>query len=181
MLASSSTIKTNNKNKLLGTPAGDPVELNSIDTVFCKDRNTPLLVGSMKANTGHAEPASGLNSIAKVIFAMEKGSIPATINHKNIRKSIEGLITGRLCVVDQEIVWPTRVKIAGVNSFGFGGANGHLLLKGNTKSKKAKSIKTSLLVCVSARTREGVQHFLENVKKYSDDSEYIALLHSIFR
>lgn len=44
-----------------GTPVGDPQEGNAIDRVFCKDklRETPLLVGSVKSNMGHAEPAAG--------------------------------------------------------------------------------------------------------------------------
>lgn len=42
-----------------GTKAGDPEELNSITDVFCKGRQTPLLIGSTKSNMGHPEPASG--------------------------------------------------------------------------------------------------------------------------
>lgn len=43
-----------------GTPVGDPEEGNAIDRVFCKKpRETPLLVGSVKSNMGHAEPAAG--------------------------------------------------------------------------------------------------------------------------
>ena len=49
-----------------GTRVGDPEEVNAIDLVMCKDRKTPLLVGSVKSNLGHAEPASGLCAVAKV-------------------------------------------------------------------------------------------------------------------
>lgn len=42
-----------------GTKAGDPEEVNAITDMFCKDRKTPLLIGSVKSNLGHAEPASG--------------------------------------------------------------------------------------------------------------------------
>lgn len=49
-----------------GTKVGDPKEINAIDRIFTKDRNNPLKVGSIKANVGHAEPASGICSIAKV-------------------------------------------------------------------------------------------------------------------
>lgn len=42
-----------------GTKAGDPQEVNTICDVFCKDRNTPLKIGSVKSNMGHSEPASG--------------------------------------------------------------------------------------------------------------------------
>ena len=42
-----------------GTSVGDPQEVNSIVDVFCKDRKGPLLIGSVKSNIGHPEPASG--------------------------------------------------------------------------------------------------------------------------
>lgn len=49
-----------------GTKVGDPSEVNAICNVFCKDRKTPLLIGSVKSNLGHAESGSGMNQIAKV-------------------------------------------------------------------------------------------------------------------
>jgi len=49
-----------------GTRIGDPEELNAIENIFCKDRSTPLLIGSVKSNLGHSEPASGLCQVAKV-------------------------------------------------------------------------------------------------------------------
>lgn len=51
-----------------GTRVGDPEEINAIDKVFGKGRNTPLLIGSVKSNLGHAEPASGICQVAKVIL-----------------------------------------------------------------------------------------------------------------
>ena len=42
-----------------GTPAGDPQECSSISETFCKDRERPLLIGSVKSNMGHCESASG--------------------------------------------------------------------------------------------------------------------------
>lgn len=51
-----------------GTKVGDPEEVNALDKVFCAGRTTPLKIGSIKSNMGHSEPASGLCSVAKVIF-----------------------------------------------------------------------------------------------------------------
>ena len=49
-----------------GTKAGDPEEVNSIADVFCKGRQSPLLIGSTKSNMGHPEPASGKFSFSCV-------------------------------------------------------------------------------------------------------------------
>lgn len=65
-----------------GTAAGDAAELKSISRVFCdeKRRTTPLYVGSVKANIGHLESASGLAGIIKTVMAMEKRLIPPVPN-----------------------------------------------------------------------------------------------------
>jgi fatty acid synthase len=74
-----------------GTKVGDPQEANAITDVFCRDRDTPLLIGSVKSNMGHAEPASGLMSIAKVIVAMERGLIPKNLHFTEPNPYIPGL------------------------------------------------------------------------------------------
>jgi len=48
------------------TKIGDVQEVNAIHNVFCRKRETPLMIGSVKSNLGHGEPASGLSQIAKV-------------------------------------------------------------------------------------------------------------------
>lgn len=75
---------------------GDPQEVNTIADVFCKDRNSPLLIGSVKSNMGHSEPASGLCSIAKVLIAMESGVIPPNLHYQNPNPDIPALSDGRL-------------------------------------------------------------------------------------
>jgi len=49
-----------------GTKVGDPQEVNALHNVLCKNRETPLMIGSVKSNLGHAEAASGFTQIAKV-------------------------------------------------------------------------------------------------------------------
>ena len=77
---------------------GDPEELAALDQVFCKGRQTPLLIGSVKSNMGHAEAASGLCSITKVVIAMENGFIPPNLHFSNPREEVEGLLAGRFKV-----------------------------------------------------------------------------------
>lgn len=49
-----------------GTKVGDPQEVNAIHNVLCKARETPLMIGSVKSNYGHAESAAAFSQIAKV-------------------------------------------------------------------------------------------------------------------
>jgi hypothetical protein len=69
-----------------------------LDQVFCKGRKTPLLIGSVKSNLGHSEPASGMCSIIKVLIAMETGIIPPNLHYYNPREGVEALVEGRLMV-----------------------------------------------------------------------------------
>lgn len=86
-----------------GTKVGDPQEVNSIADFFCKNRKTPLLIGSVKSNMGHSEPASGLCSMAKILIAMESGMIPANLHFQQPNKDIPALNDGRLKVKIEEV------------------------------------------------------------------------------
>ena len=43
-----------------GTQVGDPIEIKAIAEVFCKGREEPFYVGSVKSNLGHSEAAAGI-------------------------------------------------------------------------------------------------------------------------
>ncbi|KAI1177722.1 hypothetical protein F4777DRAFT_576800 [Nemania sp. FL0916] len=117
-----------------GTPAGDPVELEAIGKVFASDRRPGtdlpglLFVGSVKTNMGHGEGASGLAAIMKVVLSLEAGEIPPNIGIKTLNPSIDFSKSG-VEVIRQLTAWPRdRLRRASINSFGFGGANGHCII-----------------------------------------------------
>ncbi|CAG9818777.1 unnamed protein product [Phaedon cochleariae] len=161
-----------------GTKVGDPQEVNSIADIFCKNRKDPLLIGSVKSNMGHSEPASGLCSLAKIVIAMESGMIPRNLHFQVPNKDIPALNDGRLKVVTENVPW--KGGLIAVNSFGFGGANVHVILRSNPKPKKT-SHKLSIprLVGVSGRTEQAVERFLVNVEENKQDEEFLGLLDGI--
>ncbi|CAG9770336.1 unnamed protein product [Ceutorhynchus assimilis] len=167
-----------------GTKVGDPEELQAVEEVFLKNRNTPLLIGSVKSNIGHAEPSSGLCSIAKAIIATETGYIPPNLHYNEPNPNVKALLDGRLKVVTEKIPFNDNKGIIGINSFGFGGGNCHVLLKQNTKPKvnygRAKD-NIPRLVCVSGRTKEAVNALLEDVIENRVDVEHVRLLQESFR
>ncbi|XP_077256657.1 fatty acid synthase-like isoform X4 [Temnothorax americanus] len=144
-----------------GTIVGDPAEITSIDQTLCAKRNT--LMGSIKSNLGHSEPASGLCQIAKILLAMETGIIMPTIHFKCPRKELTAIIEGRIKIVTEPTEW--EGGYVGINSFGFGGANCHILLKSNPKQKinnGASNNDLSRLVIVSGRTEKAVKIILDD-------------------
>ncbi|KAB5517403.1 putative polyketide synthase [Coniochaeta sp. 2T2.1] len=113
-----------------GTPVGDPIEMKAIGRVFRDSRSSeePLYVGSIKANIGHLEGASGLAGILKSIFILEKGIIPPQANFERINPVID-VNFYNLAVPTNSIPWPSAgVRRVSVNSFGFGGSNTHVIL-----------------------------------------------------
>lgn len=166
-----------------GTGAGDPTETRAIAQVFCEDRKEPLLIGGVKSNLGHSEPASGLCSIAKVLIAFENKSIPASLHFNKPNPNIPALISGALKPIVENT--PFVDSIVPVNSFGFGGVNVHILLKPHQKEITEESYKIietiPRLIPVCGRTEESVNNifdFLEqNPKKLTRD--LLALLNDI--
>ncbi|XP_026740412.1 fatty acid synthase-like [Trichoplusia ni] len=163
-----------------GTKVGDPEELLAIDEIFCTGRKDPLLIGSIKSNLGHSEPASGLCSIAKMCIAYSTGYIPPNLNYNVPREGVAALAEKRLHVVTEKHPW--NRGMSGVNSFGFGGANAHTLLK-NVAREKVNNGKPfddlPRLVCVSGRTESAVAKILDDLESRTVDAELVRLLHAI--
>lgn len=60
--------------------------------------------------------------------------------------------------------WDFNGGYVAINSFGFGGANAHVLLKSNSKTKTNKIVNhVPRLIAVSGRTEEAVNNMLKNV------------------
>lgn len=164
-----------------GTKVGDPQEVNAIAEFFCPGRKTPLLIGSVKSNMGHSEPASGLCSIAKVIVAMENGVIPQNLHYKSPNADIPALNDGRIKVVDRNTPWDGG--LVAINSFGFGGANAHIILESEPAPTPRPASKPGLprLVLASGRHEAAVQELLNLAAQHSENADLHALLDSIHR
>ncbi|KAF1961727.1 hypothetical protein CC80DRAFT_531559 [Byssothecium circinans] len=115
-----------------GTPVGDPAEVSAVSRAFCSALRTStsghLLIGSVKSNLGHSEAASGVTGVMKSVLALEHGMIPATIGIKKLNPNID-FESARVQVVTEMTPWPVdKLRRISVNSFGFGGANGHAII-----------------------------------------------------
>ncbi|MCG6968909.1 MAG: acyltransferase domain-containing protein, partial [Gammaproteobacteria bacterium] len=137
-----------------GTHAGDPQEANALTDFFCATRpasELPLLIGSVKSNMGHSEPAAGLAGMVKVLLSMEHKLIPANLHYDSPNPEIPGLADGRLRVVDSNMAWDGG--IVGISSFGFGGTNAHVILEDNCDAKHTEDAPLPIIP-FAARTKE---------------------------
>jgi polyketide synthase 13 len=115
-----------------GTILGDPIEAEALGRVVGKGRpaDRPALLGAVKTNIGHLESAAGAASMAKVVLALQHDKLPPSINFAGPSPYID-FDAMRLKVVDEATDWPRYggYALAGVSSFGFGGANAHLVVR----------------------------------------------------
>ena len=80
-----------------GTVAGDTTEVNAIGNAFCsedsRNQDSPLYIGSIKANVGHLESSSGIAGFIKAALVLEKGLLPPTPNIIDLKENMlsEGL------------------------------------------------------------------------------------------
>ncbi len=150
-----------------GTMVGDPIEARALGQVLSTGRpaGAPCLIGSVKTNLGHLEAAAGIAGLIKVALALHHRRIPGNLHFEQPNPDIDfdGL---RLRVPTQSQPWPEsdHPALAGVNAFGFGGTNAHVIVQeapramvreGEAPAEPAGS--RAWLVPLSARSPEALQ------------------------
>ncbi|KAJ4011786.1 hypothetical protein NW752_004187 [Fusarium irregulare] len=114
-----------------GTRTGDPIEARAIHSVLGGKRSSdkPLLIGSIKSNIGHTEAASGLAGVIKVVMSIEKGIIPPNYDFRVANPNVP-FDEFNMKVPVSLTSWPENLpRRASVNSFGYGGTNGHVIIE----------------------------------------------------
>lgn len=139
-----------------GTPVGDPIEASAIGGKIGRMRREPLPIGSIKTNIGHTEPVSGLAGLLKASLALEHDLVPPSLHAAELNPEIP---FGELNLdVVREPLPLTRgaERFAGVNSFGFGGTNAHVVLSDAEPVRAApaaKAARTPEMLLLSAQSR----------------------------
>jgi acyl transferase domain-containing protein/NAD(P)-dependent dehydrogenase (short-subunit alcohol dehydrogenase family)/acyl carrier protein len=105
-----------------GTPLGDPIEMGAINDVFADShtKEEPLVVGSVKTNLGHMEPASGIVGVIKTLLQFREGVV---FPHLNLNTPSPRIPWSAYPVTVPTGVrpWEAPTRRAVVNSFGFAG------------------------------------------------------------
>ncbi|KAF3769442.1 hypothetical protein M406DRAFT_20616, partial [Cryphonectria parasitica EP155] len=160
-----------------GTKAGDPREAAAIKECFGGQQaseGNPLYVGSIKTIIGHTEGTAGLAGVLKASQALRHGIIPPNMLLTRLNPDVEQYCDN-LAVPTKAIAWPTLPdgvpRRASVNSFGFGGTNGHAILESYVADTPSTTITagenhlTLTPFVFSAATEDSLVSVLQ---KYSD-------------
>jgi acyl transferase domain-containing protein len=114
------------------TVVGDRAELDTIRRVFGKPDDTALagVLGSVKSAIGHAMPAAGAAGLIKTVLAVHHGVLPPTLGVDEPHPLV-GETRFRLLSSAETWRTPLSDRLAGVNAFGFGGVNAHVIVSGH--------------------------------------------------
>lgn len=150
-----------------GTKVGDPAEIWAIGEVIGRNRRAPVPVGSIKTNIGHTEPASGLFGLLKAMISLEHNFLPASLHFDKPNENIdfEGLNV-RVNTSATELLPAKQARFAGVNSFGFGGTNAHVVISDpDPIAPPEPQIRgEGMVFAVSAQTASALSNLLEDYK-----------------
>jgi fatty acid synthase len=140
-----------------GTVVGDTEELLGIKQVF-GDRND-LALGALKSNMGHAEGASGLASIAKVLLSYENKMLYPQLH---LQEKIP--LLGNLRTLSEPESWQEPSSVL-INGFGFGGSNACIMI--DSVPADTHTIKKTWhgLHFINSRTKEGLYQLKRELEK----------------
>ncbi len=114
-----------------GTAVGDPIEAHALAEALCQDRaaDAPLPIGSCKTNLGHLETAAGVAGLVKGLLVLKHRQIPPSLHFTTPNPHIDFTkLKLRVPTKLESFPMTTGERLVGVNSFGFGGANAHVIL-----------------------------------------------------
>ncbi|WP_186078377.1 beta-ketoacyl synthase N-terminal-like domain-containing protein, partial [Burkholderia gladioli] len=125
-----------------GTELGDPIEIAGLTQAFGDAHAAAgrrCAIGSVKSNIGHAESAAGIAGLTKVLLQMRHGRLVPSLHADTLNPHIDFERTALR--VQRELADWVRPRataagiehelprIAGISSFGAGGANAHLIVE----------------------------------------------------
>jgi acyl transferase domain-containing protein len=174
-----------------GTPLGGPIELEGLKLAYNTDKKKFCALSCVKTNVGHLNIASGVTGFIKAVLALKHRLIPPTL-HFHIPDPAADLENSPFFVNITLSPWkndayPLR---AGVNSFGIGGTNAHVILEqapvfGRQKTEDSgrsqgrgevpSPSREYQLIVLSAKTPTALENMTTNLAQYLEKNPDIDL------
>ena len=165
-----------------GTAVGDVVEMSSLAAVYGNSSKRILRLGSVKSNINHTESTAGLAGLIKTCMMIKHGKFVPTINVHEIKPQLK-MSERRMMVQVSYEPWQTQngtPRTAAVSSYGFGGANAHLIVKQVTKypvtvfpSRRITNRVLTLSAASESALRAMAKKVSQSLKKKPDDDELL--------
>ncbi|MBI1393680.1 MAG: acyltransferase domain-containing protein [Alphaproteobacteria bacterium] len=167
------------------TPIGDPIEISGLTSAYRRYGNDRqyCVIGSLKANLGHLDVASGAIGLIKTCLCLDRETIPPQINFTAPNPKIDFEASPFFIDVDGR-PWPkgAEPRRAAVSSFGVGGTNAHVIVEeAPTPLTPGRDLDDDAiahdgaLVVLSAKTETAVEAIASAVATAFDDMPEAAL------
>ncbi|CAM2011292.1 SDR family NAD(P)-dependent oxidoreductase [Acanthopleuribacter pedis] len=159
-----------------GTRLGDPIEITGLtrafrehtaDTGFCR-------IGSVKSNIGHCEAAAGIAGLTKVLLQLKNGELVPSLHARVLNPNINFgetpfTVNQEICAWERPVIdGHTLPRLAGLSSFGAGGANAHLLVEEYQGAKVARQAGPYAYV-LSAKNTDRLQASAANLLRFLEE------------
>ncbi|WP_020480252.1 SDR family NAD(P)-dependent oxidoreductase [Nocardiopsis kunsanensis] len=147
-----------------GTSLGDPIEIAALDGAFAPGgaQVDTVPIGSVKSSIGHLESAAGIAAVTKVLLQMRHGALVPSLHADRPNPEID-FENSPFQVQREFSPWEPKGeygRVAGVSSFGAGGANAHVILSdhrgGPDQEEHSEQDGSPQILVLSARTREAL-------------------------
>ena len=159
-----------------GTNMGDPIELESLQLAFNTDKKQFCHLGSVKGNVGHTDIAAGVTGFIKTALCLKNKKLPPTVNFDKPNPKLD-LINSPFTINQELIDWESNDSPlrAGINSFGVGGTNAHMILEEAPDYGELAPGKEWNVLCLSAETKSALSRGIKNLADYLDSNQQLNL------
>ncbi|EDY22237.1 Erythronolide synthase [Chthoniobacter flavus Ellin428] len=162
-----------------GTAVGDPIEAHALAEALCANRpaDEPLTIGSVKTNLGHLETAAGVAGVVKAMLVLKRKQIPANLHFETPNPNIDfEKLRLRVNTTLEPLPEAKGPRLAGVNSFGFGGANAHVILEEPPQrphpEHHEKPVERPWPIVLSARSEKALRTYAGTFAKWLEERSH---------
>lgn len=158
-----------------GTKLGDPIETESLSESFreygINNSEHVVHLTSVKGNTGHLNASSGMASITKILLGFKNNVLYPICNYNTPNKLIDFDSSPLKPVKDVIKFDCNKIRLAGINSFGLSGTNGHIVIQNNTVNKVYREINNVEILKLSGKSIKSVENYASDVYQYLSNNE----------
>ncbi|MBE5966779.1 MAG: SDR family NAD(P)-dependent oxidoreductase [Lachnospiraceae bacterium] len=167
-----------------GTALGDPIEMLSINKTYGKEfeEGQKCYLGSVKSNIGHLESAAGIAAIIKVLLQFKNKCMVPSLHSDVINQKID-IDKTPFYIPHSPEKWEqtqradgTKIpRMAGINSFGAGGSNAHVILREYEQSVQLRENQQERIYTLSAFNDERLLAYAYLLMEYLKNNRNVSM------
>lgn len=159
-----------------GTVIGDPIEIRALTQAYqFKNKHR---IGSLKANIGHLDTASGIAGVIKSALILKENIIPKCVGFESENPNLNLAKSNLFIDTESNVELVSNSKnYVGVSSFGIGGTNIHIILENYINQNKLDVMDNEdVVIQISANDSESLDAYRKKLANYLQKHREIRLI-----